>query len=75
MLSACKAVAASLSPWCVVLMQGSSASLGKSGSTSKGGKGPGSKAKDPIQERKEAQLADEAQVLTLCLPSIQCAPT
>lgn len=46
------------------MLQGSSASLGKSGSGSKGGKGPGSKAKDPIQERKEAQLADEAQVLS-----------
>ena len=49
------------------MVQGSSASLGKSGASSKGGKGPGSKAKDPIQERKEAQLADEAQVLTPCL--------
>lgn len=49
----------------VWLLQGSSASLGKSGGASKGGKGPGSKAKDPIQERREAQLADEAQVLTL----------
>ena len=66
--------AASLSAACFVLLQGSSASLGKSGSTSKGGKGPGSKAKDPIQERKEAQLADEAQVLTLCLLSSQHAP-
>ena len=54
-----------------VLVQVSSASLGKSGSASKGGKGPGSKAKDPIQERKEAQLVDEAQVLTLCLLSSQ----
>ena len=45
------------------MLQGSSASLNKSGASSKGGKGPGSKAKDPIQERKEAQLADEAQVL------------
>lgn len=54
----------------LVVVQGSSASLGKSGSASKGGKGPGSKAKDPIQERKEAQLADEAQVHTPCLLSL-----
>lgn len=58
----------------VCLLQGSSASLGKSGGASKAGKGPGSKAKDPIQERKEAQLADEAQVLTLawCHHTLTC---
>ena len=39
-----------------------SSSSGKGVASSKGGKAPGSKAKDPIQERKEAQLADEAQV-------------
>ena len=38
-----------------------SSSSGKSAPASKGPKGPG-KAKDPIQERKAAQLADEAQV-------------
>ncbi|DBB12167.1 TPA: hypothetical protein ACH3X3_006274 [Trebouxia sp. C0006] len=38
-----------------------SSSSGKGVASSKGGKAPGSKAKDPIQERKEAQLADEAQ--------------
>ena len=35
---------------------------GKGGAAGKGPKGAG-KAKDPIQERKEAQLADEAQVM------------
>jgi hypothetical protein len=44
-----------------------SSSFGKGVSSSKGGKAPGSKAKDPIQERKEAQLADEAQVHKLLL--------
>lgn len=39
-----------------------SSSSGRGVTSSKGGRGPGSKAKDPIQERKEAQLADEAQV-------------
>ncbi len=39
-----------------------SSSSGKGVASSKVGKAPGSKAKDPIQERKEAQLADEAQV-------------
>lgn len=52
------------------VVQGSSASLGKSGAGSKGSKGPGSKAKDPIQERKEAQLADEAQVCSPLLAAI-----
>ena len=47
-------------------LQTSGLSSGKAASSSKGGKGPGSKAKDPIQERKDAQLADEAQVCT-CL--------
>ena len=44
-----------------------SSSSGKGVAPSKGGKVPGSKAKDPIQERKEAQLADEAQVHKLLL--------
>lgn len=44
-----------------------SSSSGKGVASSKGGKAPGSKAKDPIQERKEAQLADEAQVHKLLL--------
>ena len=44
-----------------------SSSSGKGIASSKGGKAPGSKAKDPIQERKEAQLADEAQVHKLLL--------
>ena len=42
-------------------MQASNVSSGKGGPAGKGGKAAG-KAKDPIQERKEAQLADEAQV-------------
>jgi len=46
-----------------------SSSFGKGVSSSKGGKALGSKAKDPIQERKEAQLADEAQVHKLLLYS------
>ena len=44
-------------------------SSGKGGPASKGGKA-GGKAKDPIQERKEAQLADEAQVYNLCYQDI-----
>jgi len=44
-----------------------SSSSGKGVASSKGGRAPGSKAKDPIQERKEAQLADEAQVHKLLL--------
>ncbi len=44
-----------------------SSSSGKGVASSKGGKAAGGKAKDPIQERKEAQLADEAQVHQLLL--------